>query len=250
MGTLVRDDIVPLFVVENSPQGYRPVSFLGTGFIPTKGVLVTCWHVVRDPVAAGREVAAVIEIDAKRYVVRLLSDVQQDPEGFDLATARVPLEPRLDWRLFSPDSSSGIDVFSYGYPLTIGRRVEGGRLQFDLQSRYIEGYVTRPFIHQPPSFPPTPSYELDMLAPAGLSGAPLIFRGSMQLMGVVYGAADSYSIAEESRADPDTGEVVPEVRRIISFGLATFSTILGGLRGAATGDEPLRAFIPGQAEPS
>jgi len=65
-------------------------------------------------------------------------------------------------------------------------------------------------------------------------------------MGVVYGTADAYSIAEEARADDETGESVPEVRRIVSFGLATYVTVLGELYGAATGGKTVRQLI-GQA---
>lgn len=143
------------------------------------------------------------------------------------------------------DTSSGIDVFTYGYPMTTGERTDfEGRMRFELQERYLEGYVTRSFFYSPPGFKKTPSYELDMLAPAGLSGGPFVKRPGTNLMGVVYGSFDSYTIAQETRIDHETGDATPEVRRVVPFGLATYVEAFGALSGAATDGKPLRDLLP------
>ena len=83
-----------------------------------------------------------------------------------------------------------------------------------------------------------------MPAPDGLSGAPLIVRGSDAIVGVVYGTIDVARTEEVSAVDPETGARTPQVQRIVSFGLAHHTWALGELRGPATGGRPLADVMP------
>jgi hypothetical protein len=120
------------------------------------------------------------------------------------------------------------------------------------QPRALRGYVTRSFVntehrHDGHHYPPQPSLELDMRAPAGLSGAALVVPAGAedvwQLVSVVYGECDSYTIAEEAHLDPSTGESTSEVRRIVSFGLGHATESVANLSGPATGGVPLKELL-------
>jgi hypothetical protein len=137
----------------------------------------------------------------------------------------------------------GDDVWTFGFPHTQVGTMEDGRLSFRLEGRYLQGYVTRGFIHDPPGFRPTPSYELDMPAPAGLSGAPLFKLRTLEVVGMVYGANETGSIVQMAEEDPKTGERIPYVERILAFGLAHQEFTLHGIQGPATGDRRLGEML-------
>jgi hypothetical protein len=87
-----------------------------------------------------------------------------------------------------------------------------------------------------------------MLAPAGLSGAPLITQrdylgNPSQVVGVVYSSTESYSVVQEAEVDAETGETTAEVRRLVPFGLAHYTTSLLELAGAATEERPLSEIV-------
>lgn len=240
MAVIVTRDIVPLFAIDKVGGHGTLGDFLGTGFVVADGVLVTCWHVVSKACASGVSIVALISGNADTNV-KALTDVAPNPAGHDMATARVDMASNLKWSLAAPDPGAGIDVCTYGYPLPRQSRPVQGDLGVD--PRYLEGYVMRTFSGPMLNGVTSSSYELDMHAPAGLSGAPLIRRGSRELMGVVYGSRDSYTIEEWASVDLDTGRRTPEVQRLISFALATHLGHLCDLRGPATENRPLRAIL-------
>jgi hypothetical protein len=87
------------------------------------------------------------------------------------------------------------------------------------------------------------SYELDMPAPEGLSGAPVVLHGTKAVVGVVYGHNDVALVEEHATVDDETGARSPEVLRIVSFGLAHHTHTLHELRGKATGGRPLKELV-------
>jgi hypothetical protein len=230
------DDIVPLFVVEGQPA--QPLAFVGTGFLLKPGVLVTCWHCVRDQLSAGQNYAAIKEVDGVWKALHLVN-LGQDANGSDLATAMVALRPRLEFGLGEP-VLAGTDVVTVGYPLT--ESPTELRPSFHLAPRLLKGYVTRTFGFESPSFGTIPSYELDMPAPGGLSGAPVIPHGSKDVVGVVHGAYGAELIEHYSTID-ETGTRVPEIRKVFSFGLAHHTETLRALSGPATFGLPLHEFV-------
>ena len=106
--------------------------------------------------------------------------------------------------------------------------------------RLLKGYVTRTFQHDVPGFGMTRAAELDMPAPAGLSGGPL-FRGkTANVMGVIYGDTESYSITDCEQVDSKTGERTPESRKIVTFGVAhRVETVINARGPAARGTRGL-----------
>jgi hypothetical protein len=152
------------------------------------------------------------------------------------------LSSTLNLSLPTDDMAYGTDVWTAGYPFTDPRRV-GDRLTFNLGARYLQGYVTQSFYYDAPDGSRIPSYELDMPTPGGLSGAPLVRVGSNKVYGVVYGTNDVHLTQQTARIDEVTGEAIPEVHRIVSFGLAHYTDSLRNLRGTATDGLPLAEFL-------
>lgn len=246
---VITNDVLPIFLAEPRENGPpRTIDVCGTGFRVANDLLITCWHCLgEEPVDGGFAVAVWLESGAFR--AHPLIDVGPDDNGSDLATARIYAEPqtalpppalRLAPEGF--DAGTGTDVWTYGYPLTtIIPNADGPR--FLLNPRLLRGYITREFAYDHPTLGATPSYELDMLTPEGLSGAPLVQRPGDTVIGVIYGSHDAVRVDEFSRVDPASGERTPEVQRIVPFGLASDMTTLLELSGPATGGVPLAEYV-------
>jgi hypothetical protein len=239
----VTRDILPLFVAEErGGTKVDLVSFEGTAFVVAPSVIVTCWHCVRRPLTERQAYA--VGLGQMLYP---LTEVQQDPRGLDLAIARVDgLVPSLGLRLAEDeDVLQGQEVMAYGFPLGQVSRGVHGAARPDVASRVLHGYITRRFVASLPGFISTLSLEIDMPAPAGLSGAPVIVRGRrpMLLGGVVYGANAVAQIEELAQSDPATGFRTPEVQRIVTFAAAHMPDSLRDLRGAATGGRRLADLL-------
>jgi hypothetical protein len=232
-------DIVPLLRLRHGRTDGVPS---GTGFIIAPNVLMTCWHCVRD--LKSHESIVALERDGDRFVPHELTNLEMAREATDLALASVDLVPRLDladgtppglWLSHDP-AHLGADVFAYGYPLPEWISVEGGSALL-ISPRYLRGYVTRTFrFDRSPAFAPIPAYELDMPAPAGLSGAPLV-RGMRNVVGVVFGTNDVGTVESLGRIEPETGKREPEVHRVVSFALAHVTATLWEAAGTATGGQ-------------
>lgn len=237
----VGGDILPIFVLAVSGSAQEAVSFEGTGFLVAPQVLVTCWHCVKAELPPGQ--LYVVPVGPTLYE---LSRIEPDPSGLDLATATVEeLRPTLDLRLASDaDVLPGIDVTTFGYPAdTVLALDERGK--FNYSGRVLKGYIARRF-HAAPTGPiVTPTLELDMLAPAGLSGAPLLIHGhnTNTVVGVLYGSHATATIEEIASVDPATGVRQPEIQRLATFGLAHTPLSLGALKGAATNYKPVSELL-------
>ena len=222
---------------------------VGTGFVPADQVLVTCWHCVRatkDGVDFGLGLRpSASEGQARVEKIAKLHDIAQDPRGLDLATARVGLESSALYNLSPEKAVAGFDVWSAGFPMPRRTLLASGQHQTDLTPRHLQGYVVREFPNlDHPGYPTQPTYELDMLAPGGLSGAPLMVRSlapvGLRLVGVVYGSHDNFTVAEEMETS-DAGRL--EVRRYVSFAWAHAWESVAGLVGPATREKQLRDLM-------
>ena len=163
-----------------------------------------------------------------------LRQMSRDPAGSDLAPAAIDLPERLGFELAPEDPGAGTDVYFCGYPFTT---------RLEVESRLLRGYITRGFRYDHPRLGDVLSYELDMPCSAGLSGAPLLQARSRRLLGVIYGTNDVATVDAVATVD-ETGARQPEIRRIMSFGLAHHLDTLKALRGLATGDRPLSDLLP------
>lgn len=162
--------------------------------------------------------------------------------GSDLASGNVPLVGGAGLSLHGTTEKVGADVWTYGYPLTSPPDEDSPSWKFD--GRFLQGYVTR---HVDYGEARIPSYELDMRAPEGLSGAPIMLFRSTEVVGVVYGVTDVRRIEEWATVDPDTGEPRPEIQRVESFALAHQAETLANLAGAAMEGKPLKRFLADSA---
>jgi len=240
-------DVLPIFVVDYAYEQPPPMSHEGTGFLVGKNVLVTCWHCVRAELEGSLAYAAVKQLPNGRFALSRLADIQQDPTGTDLATARVTFEPELGLTIAdSPAPSFGTDIWSFGYPLTdVQAHPEMQmRKSFQLNGRNMQSYVMRTFHNDWPGFGKIPSYEIDMPSLAGMSGAPIVRTGSTEVIGVLYGRNDAETIEEFGSKDPDTKErLTPEIVRMTYFAAAHFTNTLKHLRGKATDGQSLIEYL-------
>jgi hypothetical protein len=146
----IGQDALPIFVTRDANPAF-PEAFVGTGFVVASGVLVTCWHVVRAELAADQYYAASRREGESYSRVLRLTDVTQDRNGRDLATARIDASPMVGLPLAREGAAIGVDVLTFGYPLTrVSRRPDGIRT-FTLEPRYLEGYITRAFNFEQPA---------------------------------------------------------------------------------------------------
>ncbi len=239
----IRRDVLPIVVVPR--EGYPiPKGYKGTGFLLGKGVFVTCHHCVADPVSEEETYAVALPIDYApelrnktpdaQYFVSTLHDVEQDSTGLDLAIAQVGFDSVGLHLAQEGIRTIGEDVRTYGYPLTedLPHSGEGRALSF--RGRYLKGYSTCNYLDDVPVYGPTLTEELDLPAPRGLSGAPVIRTDSLEVIGVVYGTKDYGTIEEFSRVDEATGERTPELQRITTFAVAHMFDSLYNLSGNAT----------------
>lgn len=233
--------LLPIFVVEpGSPA--KLLKFCGTGFVITDGLLITCWHVVKAELQNDQRYGVAIR-EGTGHSVFFLFNVQQDLNGTDLASANVHLGASIGLTLAKDDVTLGGVVWTYGYPLTDVRSIPGGDLHFQLNPRFMRGYVMRPFYYQHTEYGMVNSYELSIPAPEGISGAPLLKEGSLETVGIIYGNNDVATVEEFEHFDSKTGNREPEVRRIVSFGLAHHLDTLKALRGVATHNVALGEYL-------
>ncbi len=234
--------ILPIYVFTAPDEGQRLVQFAGTGFHAGKGVFVTCWHCVEEELPA-RQFYGVLVRERGAYTARSLGMIEQDPTGKDLATARMlPPIPDVSPKFTTEPARELEDVCAFGYPFSglSPDEPDVGRVAM-IYLRTLKGYVVRRFHHDQPGFGVAYSYELDMPAPEGLSGAPLMSL-AWEVLGVVYGTNETTRITEWASVDEE-GNRAPEVQRIVSFALAHHTDSLINLSGAATHGRPLREFL-------
>jgi V8-like Glu-specific endopeptidase len=233
-------DIYPIFTLDESTG--TPLTFEGTGFVIADNLFVTCWHCVQQKLSPNVKYAAIAKQEHEEYKGFTFFEVHQDVNGKDLATARVNLKKLNDLKIDGSLRPMGTNVLTYGFPFT-HRQKAGDRDFFDLQGRYLEGYVTREIYFNRRGWGIVPSYELFMPCPRGISGAPVIRMQSTDIIGVIYGTNDVSLIEELASIDPDTGDKTPEIQRIVSFGLAHFGMELYNLITPHTNNLPLGDFL-------
>jgi len=230
--------VFPLFVVRGPP--YELVSYEGTAFAIAPGLIVTCFHCVKESPPLGCRYAILepgqTDLDGTvTLFVRPLSEIHGDEGGVDLATARAELTAPTQLSLSKTDEPIGTEVWTYGYPFTTATRLldDPQSKEIRINGIYLQGYVTGGFWFQQPGFSRTAVYEVDMPTPRGLSGAPLIRRSTSpewEVFGVMFGTRSSYTIDEVARVDPATGVMEPEVRNLVQFGMAHHVENLSNLR--------------------
>jgi hypothetical protein len=198
---------------------------------------MTCWHCVRAELPPKHIYAAGV-MRNDQAIAYPLANIERDNNGSDLALASIDLVPKAGFKLSAKAFFPGADVFTYGFPLTEKIRLEGGKTAIKFSPRFTAGYITRTFLYASPGNRPNHTYELSFPALQGLSGAPLLAFGP-SIIGVVYGNIDAYTIVEESSQDPKSGEIRPETRRIISFGLAFHTDVTRSVRTSLTAGRQL-----------
>jgi hypothetical protein len=177
--------IWPILRVRYRSAGLNPtpIAFAGTGFAIEGGYFVTCWHCVAAPLDEDEAYVALVKsarpTDLPAGLMRL-HDLAQDANGSDLALARVTSNVTPGLVLARTQARQGESVSTWGYPLIPPpeARPEDGQLVFELNARFLKGYVTQIFNFSMPDGRTIPTIEIDMPAPAGLSGGATDPRGN------------------------------------------------------------------------
>jgi hypothetical protein len=217
--------ILPVVAVDAGMS--RTLGVYGSSWLARSGLLITCAHCLPD-LPAGQMLAVTRKNSRGGYDAHLLRDVEPDPRGFDLATARVDLEAEDQaWPMYPGNVQQGMPVWTFGYPLPDFRIETDGSKTFQIYPRFLRGYVTRRFLGDPPTHPKA---ELEMPCPPGISGAPLAYGQTDQVLGIIYGRM-TVKVPDEDPAP------------LYHFGLAYDREILTGLRGAATDGRPVGDLI-------
>jgi hypothetical protein len=160
-----------------------------------------------------------------------------------MATAFCPVQTPEQLALASSNLLYGEDVWAFGYPYPETRRQADGNLHHVISGRYLRGYMTRHFFYDHPALGKTDAYELDMKAPPGTSGAALLRRDTLEVVGLVFGVNDVETVEEFARVDPVSGVREPEVRRVVSFALAYDTEAISSLTTSATNSLSLANFL-------
>jgi hypothetical protein len=108
------------------------------------------------------------------------------------------------------------------------RRTDTRDVKIDTNACLLRGYVTRLRMDDRPGWPPVRAYELDMPAPGGVSGSPLLRPEPFEVVGVVYREHDLY---------------VPERQVPVTFAYAHHLSTLREARAAATETRPLAEYL-------
>jgi hypothetical protein len=245
-GVYLGSDVLPIFVV-TEPGTLTRALFQGTGFLIAQDILITCWHCVSQALEDGQRYAAVVK-EGDGHTVHVLRNMEQHPLGLDLAIARVDLVPKVGLTLTATGLLPGDDIVTYGYPPTDEPLMEDEHAKVQLNARLLRGYVTRLCYYNQPGFVRTPSYELDIPAPHGLSGAPIIKLKTKEVAGVFFASLDVSTGEQFPAVAGHEGDQQAEIDRAVSFGLAHYTGSVWSLRGMITQGIPLREFLELRSE--
>lgn len=163
---------------------------LGTAFALGSRVL-TCWHCIRGAIEEGLQVGLAPVNPETGVSVFVPIEFQRSGRGHDLAVG--PITWNSPVRLTTlTKNEEGLQVYSYGYPLTDTYLKPGAdEPTYRLHRRILKGYVTRTTTFELPGFPEALMCELDMQAPPGMSGAPILrdtpTGGTTELVGILKG---------------------------------------------------------------
>ena len=227
--------VLPIFLVE----GDKALCFHGSGLLLDKGIFVTCWHCVSASLSGDRRYTVAIPSTGQECALADIKKLERAASGADLAIGIVDAVPKLRLILApGPFELMGHDVWSFGYPYTDQKPSNSGGYDFTLNGRILRGYVTRTFLYDHPSGQQVESYELDMPTPSGMSGAPLVLRGGLQVTGILFGLHDVEMVDAESMG----GHRI-QTTRVVSFGLAHTAKTLRAVTTSATKGMPLAEFL-------
>ena len=210
--------VLPVVATDDAVQ--QTLGVYGSAFLIRSGVVVTCKHCL-PTLPLGQRLAVCRSNGHGGYDPFPLSMVEVDARGHDLATAHVDLAAEEEWPLYQGVMVPGMRCWSFGYPLPETRPAPGQAPTYAIAPRFVRGSVMRRFNGAFVDGKAFPCGELDMTAPPGLSGAPIVFEGSDHILGVYY-FRHTCKVPDEDPAP------------LYHFARAYDNEVLSGLKGAAT----------------
>jgi hypothetical protein len=227
---LLARHVLPLAVFEQVKEGYKPKALVGTAFVVGRNTVVTCWHCVKAALPEGNLYGLGLRRDvySKQYEQALpLHDLAQAAGGIDIALARADIDVQPALSLAKHPLGYGGEAVTIGYPLPA--RTGTG---FESGARLLRGYVSRIVQYDDPRWAPARAYELDMPAPGGISGGPVVDLARFEVAGLVVGVR-----LYEERDAPD------EQPREHPFTIAYHLETLRNSSGPATDGKPLDEYL-------
>jgi len=224
-------NVLPVVVTESNTL--RPVSFRGTGFLIAPNIFVTCWQCVRDTLHEKQRYAVMFK-EGSGYSIHNLLNIEQHSEGLDLAIAQIDLAYDHGLRICTRKALPGDEVIAYGY--SPGEGVfAGGQISISrLNPRLMHGHITRSFYYSCPGFARTYTYELNMLMPSGIYGAPVIRPATNEVVGVIFGVLDIPKARRPQGIDNGIRSSAAREKQMMTLGLAHHTDSLQNLQGMPT----------------
>ena len=224
--------ILPIVTVTESHE-IKAVSYCGTGFIIAPNTLVTSWSLVCENLIDEQKYAVLVKTDSG-YTTHFLTDIEQHPDGLDLAIAKVDTGANHFLRVYDKEALPGDELITYGYSPSPGINNSKKIAPSSLSLRFLHGSITRAFYYSEPGFIRTYAYEIDIPMLFGFYGAPLILPNSNQVVGVIFGAIDISKAEELSRDRRVIMNMFDKEKPKITLGLAHHTDSLRSLLNMTT----------------
>lgn len=185
---LLAQHVLPLGLFDRVGSDFAPKATVGTAFTFGQGTVVTCAHCVRTKVSETEAYGVAVRrsvYESSYEAVYELVDLAVDANGADIALARIGLRTEVPLSLAPAPFGWASDVVALGYPLPTAHGMETPVPVYQTSARALRGSIVRIMndewwggLHR--------AYELDMPAPQGISGAPLLNPLSLEIGGIVY----------------------------------------------------------------
>lgn len=224
--------ILPIVTVIESNE-VKTVSYRGTGFIIAPNTLVTSWSLVAENLGDERKYAVLVKTDSG-YTTHFLTDIEQHPDGLDLAVAKVNIGASHFLRVYGKEALPGDEVITYGYSLYPEVNNSKKIAPSLLSRRFLRGSITRVSYYNKPGFIKTYAYEVDIPMLYGFYGAPLILPNSNEVAGVIFGTIEISKAEELSRDERVMVNMFEKGKAKITLGLAHHTDSLRSLLNITT----------------
>ena len=209
----------PLVVAkQNADSTFSVTDAIGTAFFVSPKILLTCWHCVNQTLPESSFYAIRVKTGETTFSVAKLTHVEQDSFGTDMATCSCEWTPPRHLSVAKAGANYGDDVWTFAYPYP-DKTIKFSKPHFAISGRYLRGYITRDFYYEHPTLGISEVYELDMPAPPGSSGSPLLLRSTNDVVGMIIGETEVSTYVAFASQDAD-GVRTPDTLKLHAFGIA------------------------------
>jgi hypothetical protein len=225
-GEILRS-ILPIVTVTESYE-MKTVSYCGTGFMIAPNTLVTCWSSVCNTHGDENKYAVLVKTGSG-YSIHFLVDIEQHPDGLDLAVSKIDTGTSHYLRLYDKEILPGDTLVAYGYSPSLEQNMSGKISPSSFSLRFLHGSITRLFYYSKPGVVQAYTYEIDIPMIYGIYGAPLILPNTDEVVGIIFGAIDMPIAGGLARDEGVIGNISDKENQRITLGLAYHTDSLRSL---------------------